>query len=140
MKLYVYKDINDVVSAAYSGDPERDFPKLIGEMPKDKDGNYESMAWVGVNEKEISVDEALKLKVKSEFESRKTKKIEEINKHENAKKELKLLPPNADLSAVIDALNKLSLVLMPHADDSVKPSDAVTARIIIDGKLSGKGK
>ena len=54
---------------------------------------------------------------------------------ENVKKELKLLPPNADLSALIDAHNKLVMIL-GHAPrpNNGKPSNAVKAKLYIDGK------
>jgi hypothetical protein len=67
----------------------------------------------------------------------KRKQDEHVEK-ENARKELQLLPPNADLPTLIAAYNKLALILMDKGQHSGQPSNAVEARIIIDGKKVGK--
>jgi hypothetical protein len=59
---------------------------------------------------------------------------------ENVKKDIKLLPPSADLASVIEAYNKLALILKEDAPSSGQPSNAVELEVKLGGKISKKGK
>lgn len=99
----------------------------------------ELSCWLEFKDGKIQINKEKKDKILNDEREAKEKEDLARSEKENARKDFKLLPPNATLLQVIEAINKINMIYKDPEPVSGKPSNAVKATLYIDGKISKKG-
>lgn len=133
---YIYVDSKNNLSVAASDNPSRDFKNLVGELPEG-----EQLPWldVDVEAKTISINQERKAQVLDKIRlaqaAEAKERAEKIKKVQERQKLKDLDVDNLkDLAEIKAVLKSLVMILKEEKADSVQPSNAVEARIIIGGK------